>query len=150
MRGLSVFLLMTTAAAGVARGSDTSDRRVEAIIQEFRARLGITERILHSIVESEEYVVSVRRSPTQRDVFVMRVEQGFLEPLTDEELRAVIAHEMGHVWIFTHHPYLQTEALANRKALELVSRESLVRVYEKVWQRGGLKGTLEDFLARVE
>jgi hypothetical protein len=143
-----VFLLLTV-AAGVAKGSDGPDQRLEKVIQEFRARLGITERVLHAIVEVEDYLVSVRRSPGERDVFVIRIEQRFLEPLSDEDLRAVIAHEMGHVWIFTHHPYLQTEALANQKALELVSRESLVRVYEKVWQRGGWKGTLEDFLARV-
>ena len=33
-------------------------------------------------------------------------------------------HELGHVWIFTHHPYLQTEQLANRIAMRLVSRTS--------------------------
>jgi hypothetical protein len=70
--------------------------------------------------------------------------------LSEEDVRAVIAHELGHVWIFTHHPYLHTEALANQKALAVVSRESLVRVYEKVWRRGGQKGSLEAFLAEVD
>jgi hypothetical protein len=52
---------------------------------------------------------------------------------------------MGHVWIFTHHPYLQTEQLANRIAMRLVSRENLQQVYEKVWKNGA-KGDLGRFL----
>jgi hypothetical protein len=57
---------------------------------------------------------------------------------------------MGHIWVFTHHPYLQTEALANQKASELVPRESLRKVYEKVWRIEGQKGTFDEFFARVE
>jgi len=60
-------------------------------------------------------------------------------------LSASIAHELGHVWIFTHHPYLQTELLANQIALKVVTREELERVYEKVWKDKG-KGDLKDFL----
>jgi len=50
------------------------------------------------------------------------------------------------VWIFTHHPYLQTEELANQIAMRAVSRASLERVYAKVWERGGTKGDLARFL----
>jgi predicted Zn-dependent protease len=66
--------------------------------------------------------------------------------LTPDELEAAIAHELGHVWVFTHHPYLQTEELANQIAMRAVSRESLERVYGKVWERGGMKGDLVRFL----
>jgi len=44
-----------------------------------------------------------------------------------------VAHELGHVWIFTHHPYLHTEELANSIALRLVDRAALDAVYDKVW-----------------
>ena len=74
--------------------------------------------------------------------FTATFEAGFLDSLNDDELGAVIAHELGHVWIFTHHPYLQTEELANEIALRVVSRESLDEVYEKVWKRTGTKGDL--------
>jgi hypothetical protein len=47
---------------------------------------------------------------------------------------------------FGHHPYLQTERLANEIAMRVVSRESLLRVYRKVWERGGAKGDLARFL----
>jgi len=57
--------------------------------------------------------------------------------LTDDDIKAVVAHELGHVWIFTHHPYLQTEQLANEIAMRLVTRESLEPVYAKVQKRIG-------------
>ncbi|MCI0721982.1 MAG: hypothetical protein L0338_23875, partial [Acidobacteria bacterium] len=61
------------------------------------------------------------------------------------ELSASIAHELGHVWIFTHHPYLQTELLANQIALRVVAREDLEKTYEKVWKDKG-KGDIKEFL----
>jgi predicted Zn-dependent protease len=78
----------------------------------------------------------------------MSFEERFLTGVDDEELRAIIAHELGHVWIFTHHPYLQTERLANTVAMRAVSRASLERVYIKVWEREGTKGDLTRFLGQ--
>ena len=52
----------------------------------------------------------------------------------------MVAHELGHVWIFTHHPYLQTEAGANQIAERLVARQTLERVYAKVWPEGAPRG----------
>ena len=78
--------------------------------------------------------------------FLLSVEAAFLDQLTDDELEAAIAHELGHLWVFTHHPYLQTEELANQIAMRVVSRESLERVYVKVWGRLGTKGDLSRFL----
>ena len=69
----------------------------------------------------------------------------FSARLDDNELSASIAHELGHVWIFTHHPYLQTELLANQIALRVVTRENLEKIYEKVWKDKG-KGDLKEFL----
>jgi hypothetical protein len=48
--------------------------------------------------------------------------------------------------VFTHHPYLQTERLANQIAMRVVSRGSLAGVYRKLWERGGVKGDLQAFL----
>lgn len=47
-------------------------------------------------------------------------------------------------------PILQTETLANQQALKLVSREDLEKVYEKVWEWNGDKGSLAQALACVE
>ena len=61
-------------------------------------------------------------------------------------MSAVVAHELGHVWIFTHHPYLQTEQLANQIAMRLVARETLEPIYEKLWKRLGVTGDLSTYL----
>ena len=73
------------------------------------------------------------------------IDENFLITLDDSELSASIAHELGHIWIFTHHPYLQTELLANQIALKVVTRENLEKVYEKVWKDKG-KGDIKEFL----
>jgi predicted Zn-dependent protease len=87
-------------------------------------------------------MVSVEPVDERSTAFTLSIEQSFLVDLNDDELRAAIAHELGHVWIFTHHPFLQTEGLANEIARRLVARDNLVRVYEKVWQRQGTTGDL--------
>ena len=58
----------------------------------------------------------------------------------------MLAHELGHVWIYTHHPYLQTEQLANRVAMRAVAREQLVAVYSTLWGADAVHGSLEAFL----
>ena len=73
--------------------------------------------------------------------FLVRVEERMLELLGSDELEAALAHELGHVWVFTHHPYLQTEQLANDVAMRVVSREALARVYDKVWKAGARRAT---------
>jgi hypothetical protein len=78
--------------------------------------------------------------------FQMRFEERFLAGLDEDDLKAIIAHELGHVWIYTHHPYLQTERLANTVAMRAVPRESLERVYSKLWERDGTKGDLARFI----
>ena len=75
----------------------------------------------------------------------MSFEAAFVSELTDEELDAVIAHELGHVWIFTHHPFLQTEQLANQIAMRVVSRQTIEAVYAKVRARGGHTDSLPRF-----
>jgi len=115
---------------------------IQAIADEFRARLEIPGQVSVQVVSRDQRLVSVRRPNGRKDSFLLSFDQSFLASLTEEELRAAIAHEFGHIWIFTHHPYLQTEALANRTAMQLVSRESLEKVYTKVTQFGGSKQEL--------
>jgi len=98
-----------------------------------------------SIVAKNDKLVSIERTKKTRGGFVLSFDETFLNGLDDNELRASIAHELGHVWIFTHHPYLHTELLANQIALRVVTRENLEKVYEKVWKDKG-KGDLKEFL----
>ncbi len=129
-----------------ARGVGLDTVAIQAIVDDFRARLAIPNEVQVAIIPKNPRVVSVEPLRDRTGPFQLALEDGFLDMLSEDELRAAIAHELGHVWIFTHHPYLQTERLANRVALRLVSRDSLGPVYEKMWKRMGTTGDLTQFL----
>src|SRR5262249_37535410 len=120
-------------------------KKIKTLVERFRRDLSIKEEVFVSIVPKNDRLVSVERWKKVSGGFLLSFDQDFLATLDDSELGASIAHELGHVWIFTHHPYLQTELLANQIALKVVTREELEKVYEKVWKDKG-KGNLRDFL----
>ncbi len=115
---------------------------VQDLVNELKTRLSIVEDVDVAIVPENHRMLSVEPLKDRRRAFLLSLDQAFLDLLDQHELEAAIAHELGHVWIFTNHPYLQTERLANRIALRVVSRGSLVNVYEKMWERTGLRGDL--------
>jgi hypothetical protein len=121
-------------------------KRVQRLVDEFRVRLSISNKVTVTLVEHNPLIASVQADKTRRGAFLLSLERGFAESLSAEELSAVIAHELGHVWIFTHHPYLQTESLANKVAMRVVARDRLEQVYAKVWKNVGEKGTVARFM----
>jgi len=144
-----VLVLLCFPGLGHARGRTdeaptvTRDSKwIQQIVDDFRAQLGVPQKVDVQIVEKNPLLVSVAPVDDRVTAFTLSVEESFLIGLTDAEVRAVIAHELGHVWIFTHHPFLQTEGLANEIARRLVARDNLVHVYEKLWQRQGTTGDL--------
>jgi len=136
-----------TRAAGPERiiPNPRDQQRIQEIVNEFMAKLTMTHKVAVAVVPKNPLMVSVEYTDVNTG-FLLSVEQDFVSELTQDELEAAIAHELGHVWIFTHHPFLQTEVLANRIAQRLVPRSSLVQVYEKVWRRQGTKGDLTRFV----
>jgi hypothetical protein len=146
---LAFWLPMLLLAGTHARANERPDAsamaiRLQGIVDALRTELAIPEVVTLEVVAENPLMASVE--PAKKgDGFVISIEGGFASRLSDDELKGVLAHEMGHVWIFTHHPYLQTEQLANRIAMRLVSRENLEQVYEKVWKNGA-KGDLGRFL----
>jgi len=120
--------------------------KVQKIIHSFSPRLGITVPVIVAIVPKNQRLISVEYAPGRTDLFQMMFEEDFLRTLNETELRAAIAHELGHIWIYTHFPYLQTETLANRQALKLVTRSDLAAVYEKVWERNNETGNLAELM----
>jgi hypothetical protein len=137
------------ATTGPTSPTENSFQQLQATVAQFRARMEIRDEVAIRLVDQNPRLVSVSRSRIRPEAFVIDCDQAFFAQLSEEEQRAAIAHELGHVWLFTHHPFLQTEALANQKALQVVSQESLTAVYEKVWKHEGKNGSLEEFLARV-
>ncbi len=108
------------------------EQKIEGSIREFTERLGISQKINVLVVPEDPRLASLQRDHAESDAFLMSFDAGFLGTLQDAEIDAVIAHELGHLWIFTHFPFLQTEFLANQQALKLVKRHDLMRVYGKV------------------
>jgi hypothetical protein len=133
---------------GRARKERFSAERVQTITDRLKTRLDILERVDVAIVAHNPLVLSVETKAGRSGPFVVNVDREFIEQLTEQQLEAALAHELGHVWIYTHHPYLQTERLANDIAMRVVSRSTLEPVYEKVWQRTGTKGNMAEFIGQ--
>ena len=132
------------ASAALPKSGAALERQasIQAVTDALRERLSIPNVVVVSLVRSQRLVVAVERMRGQDGAFSLVIEEGFLEGLSEDEIAAIVAHELGHVWIFTHHPFLQTEELANDIAMQAVSRETLEEVYAKVWNYTGEKGTL--------
>ena len=145
---ISVFALVFATPGSSADGVGSAESTVatlQLLVSDLKERLSLPAPVVVTIVPSNTLMMSVEAPSDGNGPFVLSIDADFLETLTDDEIEAAIAHELGHVWVFTHHPFLQTEELANQIAMRAVSRESLDRVYEKVWARGGNKGDLVRF-----
>ena len=123
-----------------------AEQKLQMVVADLKQRLALRAPVVVSIVPTNALMMSVEAPEEESTPFKLAVDAAFLQALTDDDLEAAVAHELGHVWVFTHHPYLQTEELANQIAMRVVSRKSLERVYEKVWKHGGTKGDLAQFL----
>jgi hypothetical protein len=118
--------------------------RVQQIVDDLKNRLAIPQAVTVSIVDRNPLMVSV--GPVSGGGFALSFEAGFAERLSEDELTAAVAHELGHVWIYTHFPFLQTEQLANEIAMRVVSRESLVPVYAQMFERARVTGDVNEYL----
>ena len=137
-------------AAIVAHGMifprSIEEQNLAALARTYKRQLGIHADIPVMIIKKNERLASVRPYPGRSATYLMEIDESFLATLSEDEKHAIVAHEVGHVWIFTHDPYQQSEALANEKAEGLVRQNSLVTLYKKVWALGGQDGTLAQFL----
>ncbi len=139
-------LTRSVAAAPAAEPAALIAERLQIVVDRLRGELGIPESVSVSVQPQVALVVSVEAPTDRGEPFRLTIEDRFLARLSAEERDAAIAHELGHVWVFTHHPYLQTERLANQIAMRVVSRDSLVSVYHQLWEHGGTKEDLAAFL----
>jgi hypothetical protein len=144
---MATFIAETTV---VRAESDLSVKRVAGITDELRQELGIPQAVDIQIVPSNGRAFSVE-AVDRHTHFTISVDASFLRQLNDQELTAAVAHELGHVWIYTHHPFLHTEGLANEIALRVISKDSLRSLYDKLQQfessrsvHGSLQGVLND------
>jgi hypothetical protein len=136
---------------GVARSEPVDNarlRRFQKTAELLAKHLGLSEAIKVAVVPRNDLVISVELLPKSRG-YGIAIDRGFFECLADTELDAALAHELGHVWIFTHHPFLQTEALANEIAMKAVSRVQLEALYARLWGYTGVPGDIEELLGKA-
>ena len=107
--------------------------RAQEMVEHLRAELAIGSEIDIVLVKYHPLVFFVEPEDSSKKRFRLSMEAGFLLQLDDDELLGALAHEMGHVWIFTHFPYLQTEMLANEIGQKMVRRRNFEKVYTKLW-----------------
>jgi hypothetical protein len=151
---LRVFLLMVyvcgqgTYLSGFSPTEPAVTRmiRLDEIAAGLATALDIPRRVEVIVVTQNDLVVSVEPLPTPTDGYRVVFDQRFFLRLNDDEIAAAIAHEIGHVWIYSHFPFLQTEALANEIALKVASRKNLESLYGKLWAYTGVKGNLDELL----
>jgi hypothetical protein len=136
---LVVIAALITETTVVRAENAPSVKRISEIAYELKQQLGIPQAVDVQIVLTNNRVFSVEPAD-QRTHFTISVDSSFLHELSDQELTAAIAHELGHVWIYTHHPFLHTEALANEIALRVVSKGALTSLYDKLQQFEAARG----------
>jgi len=149
--GLFVLALIGFVLPALARGEHTADLRnssdrLEEIVRNLCARLQISDEVTVRIDERNDKMVSSEPVSGQAHSYRISFDREFLDMLNEDEIQAAIAHELGHVWIFSHHPFLQTEELANEIAMRVTPRSMLEKVYIKLWSHNGMTGNLDDLL----
>jgi hypothetical protein len=124
-------------ALGYSPAVHASDQleRIQRVVADLKSQLAISQTVDVAIVQTNVRLFSVAPVEHEKATFLLSVEEDFAQALTDSELKAAVAHELGHVWIYTHFPFLQTEQLANDIAARVISRESLAPLYDKVWKK---------------
>jgi hypothetical protein len=119
---------------------------LQDVTDDLRSRLQINERVHVELVDHNPLVMSVETLAGRSGPFVITIDRDFIHELNSDEAAAAIAHELGHVWIYTHAPFVQTERFANDVAMRVINRSAFEPVYEKVWARTGIRGNLLEFL----
>jgi len=140
------FLVLLWMTFPSAASSSDAIRHGNEIVRNLCVRLQLDANIEIRIDENNARMVSTEPMPGPVRGYRISFDRHFLESLNDDEMTGAIAHELGHVWIFTHHPYLQTEELANEIAMRVVTRDTMKQVYSRLWARTGIPGDIDELL----
>ena len=146
---ISAFVFLSAARVSLDFPGNVGQRTAQAreIVNQLRAALQIDSDVQVAAVTYHPLVFSVEPLDKRKDHFLLSMEIEFLLMLDDKELHAALAHELGHVWIYKHFPYLQTERLANSIGLRVVPRENFEALYMKLWTYERAAGVpLDDLL----
>src|SRR5262245_46814563 len=109
-RHLSTSLCLVALIVGRSAPLDAAEGRSAVALQELinglKTQLGIDAVVSAAVVTTNTLLVSVRPVDGDAGRFQMAFEERFLATVDEDELTAIVAHEIGHVWIFSHDQYL--------------------------------------------
>src|SRR5262245_12111829 len=94
--------LLCEAYAKDANPPEDTIKRMHVILDDLEARLQMPQHVEVRIIGREPRMVAVQRIAQPSSAagsFVIRLDEQFFDSLDEEELRAALAHELGHVWI---------------------------------------------------
>ena len=120
--------------------------RLDEVASGLAAALKVSGHVEVVVVMRNDLVVSVEPLAKPEDGYRVVFDQRFFDRLDNDEIAAALAHEIGHVWIYSHFPFLQTEALANEIALKVAPRKTMESLYNKLWAYTGVTGNIEELL----
>jgi hypothetical protein len=135
--------------AGFTPKAGTRMPDLDEVASGLAVTLEVSRRVEVVVVPRNDLVVSVEPLLAPEQGYRVVFEQKFFDKLSDAEIAAALAHEIGHVWIYTHFPFLQTEALANEIALKVAPRKAMESLYDKLWAYTGVKGNIDELLGPV-
>ena len=153
--GMISFLVFLCCCSAILRSEESSATsrgsagHLAEIVRALCARLRIDSTIEVRIDDRNSKMVSSQPLSGASSGYLLSFDRRFLEDLDEDEIAGAIAHELGHIWIFSHHPYLQTEELANEVALQVVTRETMKKVYGKMWAHTGTAGDIDELLGPI-
>jgi hypothetical protein len=150
--GIFFLLLLSYAFPSIVRGENSPStsrnnaNRLPEIIRDLSSHLQLDAHIEVQVDDKNDKMASSEPLTGPVHGYLISFDREFLQSLNDDELIAAVAHELGHIWIFSHHPYLQTEELANEIAMRVVDRATMKKVYAKLWAKTGTVGSFDELL----
>src|SRR5688572_20476027 len=90
-------IVVISLAARMHASEPASVGALQQLIDDLKAELKIDAAVSAAIVKQNSLLVSVERVDAPGN-FRMEFEERFLSSLDQDELKAIIAHELGHVW----------------------------------------------------
>ena len=121
--------------------------KLQALVGDLKARLSLPAPVVVSIVPSNALMMSSKRHREDSQPFLLKVDASFLDTLTDgRDLKRPLHTSSDMSGSSPIIRICRPKSSPNQIAMRAVSRDSLERLYAKVWQRGGMKGDLARFL----
>jgi hypothetical protein len=135
--GIFFLILLGLAFPAYVRGEASGDqihnsKRLADMVRNLRTRLQITDNVEIQIDEKNDKMVSSEPLAGGRDGYRISFDRHFLDMLDDDEIQAAIAHELGHVWIFSHHRRTGKRD-CNARHISRLSEEGLSKALVSSW-----------------